>query len=365
MYSACSRSPLSASRKRRACSGVNLTKSWRALRGGVASSATFRATRLQRIASRRAWCRTRCSCRTVVGDSPDRTRTPQSWSRCRGPSLVRRTLPNWGTVWRRMSCSYLVQVRGPSDDSTVTSQAARNCSTVVRSSPNTWPSRCACSAVASLRATSVRVLPYRNLRRRLPPCQPRSIAAAQRPSGGRWIEPSPWPSSSAAHAAVSRRSPSTYSVTAAAGMRRQAPIRTDWMTPVQPASLQLMINAGGGSHTGEPATPCLPALNPAHPVSPSPKPLRPEDYPSVGTSVGGPGSQPRRRRTHRDRPPAVQATRGTPPGNPVRRHPPQPLDTCSPDRTVGRRAPARCPAVPIGPPARVHPGTHYPLEARI
>jgi hypothetical protein len=29
------------------------------------------------------------------------------------------------------------------------------------------------------------VLPYRNLRRRLPPCQPRSIVAVQRPSGRR------------------------------------------------------------------------------------------------------------------------------------------------------------------------------------
>src|SRR6266508_2246333 len=43
-------------------------------------------------------------------------------------------------------------------------------------------------------------------------------------------------SSSAAHAAASRRSCSTYSATAAAGMRRQAPIRTDWMMPARSSS---------------------------------------------------------------------------------------------------------------------------------
>ena len=36
-------------------------------------------------------------------------------------------LPMWGTAWHRMSCSYLIQVRGPTEGSTLRSQARRNC----------------------------------------------------------------------------------------------------------------------------------------------------------------------------------------------------------------------------------------------
>jgi hypothetical protein len=58
-------------------------------------------------------------------------------------------LADVGNGGRRMSSSYLIQIRGPTDGSMLRSQARRNGSTVVRSSPKTWPSRCALRATAS------------------------------------------------------------------------------------------------------------------------------------------------------------------------------------------------------------------------